>query len=76
MNVNEIKQNIISQLPPQPMSQPPMGFTPPAMFPSMMNMYMQRPQIEPYTVPADANAKYDTTQWEDANDAYAEPSVR
>ena len=33
MNVNEIKQNIISQLPPQPMSQPPMGFTPPAMFP-------------------------------------------
>ena len=29
-----------------------------------------------YTVPADANAKYDTTQWEDANDAYAEPSVR
>ena len=51
MNVNDIKQKILSQLPPQtlpqPMAQPQLGFTPPAMFPPMMNMYMQRPQIDP-----------------------------
>lgn len=51
MNINDMNQKILSQLPPQtlpqPMAQPPLGFTPPAMFPPMMNMYMQRPQIDP-----------------------------
>ena len=46
MSVNDIKQKILSQLPPQAMAQP-MGFTPPQMYPPMMNMYVQRPQIDP-----------------------------
>lgn len=55
MSINDIKQKLLSQLPPQPITPPmtqpirqaPMGFTPPPMFTPMMNMYMQRPPIDP-----------------------------
>ena len=43
MSVNDIKQKILSQF---PMTQP-MGFTPPQVYPQMMNIYMQRPPIDP-----------------------------
>ena len=42
----EIQQKMLAQMPPN-VTQPPMGFTPPPMYPPMMNMYMQRPPINP-----------------------------
>lgn len=42
----EIQQKMLAQMPPN-MTQPPMGFTPPPMYPPMMNMYMHRPPINP-----------------------------
>lgn len=46
LSINEIRQKMLTQVPP---TQPPMAFNPP-MYPMMnmgMNMYMQRPQFNP-----------------------------